>query len=219
MAGDLSGRDAQSRTHLQAVFTIEPHPAANCAVLASGPRGEDVSQDICCRGGDCEFGCQCRSEVTLADSGDSRFVRGAVHDRCICPVFRSHDCVASIERFEADTLEIELTVPDRSELESIVDALRETGATVRLERIATPSGGRKGGTLEIEANGITDKQRAAVVVAVEEGYYDTPRRTDLGDLADRLGVSKSAVSQRLSAVEANLVTSLFDREAATASDR
>ncbi|WP_265111761.1 helix-turn-helix domain-containing protein [Halosolutus halophilus] len=202
----------RSGGHLRAVFTIEPHPETNCAVLASGSRGENVSQAIVCRDGTCERGCQCRSAVTLANSGDRQFVGGAVRDRCICPVFRSHDCIASIERFEAGTLEVELTVPDRSELETIVAALRETGASVRLRRLTAPSSESDGQRLKLDLNGITDKQRETALTAVKSGYYETPRRTDLDELADRLDVSKSAVSQRLSAVESTLVTSLVDRD-------
>lgn len=219
MSRELTASDAQSRDHLRAVLSIEPHPETNCAVLASGTRGEDVSQDIICPNGDCERGSQCRSEVTNPDTGTKQFISGTVHDRCICPVFRSHDCIASIDRFDQGALAVELSVPNRSELEGIVNALRETGATVQLLRIAPPSSDGDDRSIEIEIAGITTKQREAVLVAVEKGYYETPRRTDLGELADTLGVSKSAVSQRLSAVESNLIMSLYDRESESGSNR
>ncbi|TYL38750.1 bacterio-opsin activator [Natronococcus pandeyae] len=201
--------------HFQAIFTIEPHPEADCTLLASGSRGEDVSQNIVCQGDDCD-GCECRSTVQLEGDAGVRFVGGPVHDRCICPVFRSHEYVASIERVEHGSLEVELTVLDRATLETIVDGLRATGATVRLRRITAPCGESEESWIEIEASGITAKQREAVLIAVEEGYYETPRRADLEDLADALDVSKSAVSQRLSAVESNLITSLFERESGMA---
>jgi predicted DNA binding protein len=37
------------------------------------------------------------------------------------------------------------------------------------------------------------------------GYYEQPRTTDLGAIADELGVSESAVSQRLNNAETKLV--------------
>ena len=212
MATTLQASEESPTGHLRATFAVEPNEAASCAVLSSGRRGEDVDQNIVFEDGPCELGGRCRSAVTL-ENGDRQFLAGAVDDGCICPVFSSHDCIASIQRFEAGSLEVDVMVPDREELEAVVVALRRTGATVKLRRIATRTDGDADQRLELEVEGITEKQREAVLLAVEAGYYETPRRTDLGELADRLGVSKSAVSQRLSAVESNLVTSLFEREA------
>ncbi|MFC6717834.1 bacterio-opsin activator domain-containing protein [Natrialbaceae archaeon GCM10025810] len=45
--------------------------------------------------------------------------------------------------------------------------------------------------------GLTGPQRDLVVAAHEVGYFDVPRRTTLVELGDRLGISDSAVSQRL----------------------
>lgn len=44
---------------------------------------------------------------------------------------------------------------------------------------------------------LTDAQREALAVALEAGYFDVPRGIDLVGLAEELGVSDSAVSQRL----------------------
>lgn len=44
---------------------------------------------------------------------------------------------------------------------------------------------------------LTDAQREALEMALAEGYFDVPRGINLLELADRLGVSDSAVSQRL----------------------
>lgn len=44
---------------------------------------------------------------------------------------------------------------------------------------------------------LTGEQRAALICAVNAGYFEVPRRTTLVELADELGISDSAVSQRL----------------------
>lgn len=46
-------------------------------------------------------------------------------------------------------------------------------------------------------NCLTDAQMEALTVALERGYFEVPRRVTLSDLAAELGVSDSAVSQRL----------------------
>ncbi|APW98675.1 bacterio-opsin activator [Halobiforma lacisalsi AJ5] len=196
-------------SYVRAQFRIEPHPDAYCSVLDAGEREAEIDQDLLCRDGDCGDGCECRSEVSDPSNGGSQYIRTAVTDRCICPVFRRHDCITSIEGIERGSLRVSLTTPDRTELERIVDDLRETGATVQLERITSSGPDVDGRTApDPDADGLTEKQREAVVVAVESGYYETPRRADLADLADELGVSRSAVSQRLNAVESKLVNSL-----------
>jgi predicted DNA binding protein len=44
---------------------------------------------------------------------------------------------------------------------------------------------------------LTEKQEAVLSVAVEEGYFDVPRGTTLSQVADRIGISEQAASERL----------------------
>lgn len=198
--------------HLRAVLRIEPHPEAGCFVSQVGPEGDDVTQDLVCRDAYCED-CVCRAEVRLSSGSTRRFVAGEVNDWCICPIFRQYDCLPSIESFSGNELIVALTLPDREELTEIVSNLREIGASVQLDRLTQPTMDESAdSTLELEAKAITDKQREAIRAAIQCGYYETPRRADLGDLADELDVSRSAVSQRLGAVESKLVTEFFRAE-------
>jgi hypothetical protein len=45
--------------------------------------------------------------------------------------------------------------------------------------------------------GLTESQYRALVLAVKRGYYEVPRRTTLEELADEVGVSHQALSERL----------------------
>lgn len=58
---------------------------------------------------------------------------------------------------------------------------------------------------ETTTDGLTAEQREALVLAYVEGYYDTPRRTDLDDLADRVGITRQAFAARLRRAYRNLV--------------
>ena len=44
---------------------------------------------------------------------------------------------------------------------------------------------------------LTPKQREALVVAIDRGYFDVPRRATLAEVAAELGVSDTAASQRI----------------------
>ena len=71
--------------------------------------------------------------------------------------------------------------------------------------------------------GLTGAQRELLVAAYEAGYFDVPRRTTLVELGERLGISDSAVSQRLRRGLAALIGSTIaadgDAEAAAPPQR
>ena len=97
----------------------------------------------------------------------------------------------------------------RETLRELVAHLREVEASVDVNDI-TQSNVDGNESLLMDVTDITDKQREALTVAVEEGYYDTPRNADLEVLANRLDISKSAVSQRLKAIESKLIHKLVN---------
>lgn len=52
---------------------------------------------------------------------------------------------------------------------------------------------------------LTDGQRRLVAAAIEAGYYDTPRRCSLTELAERVGRAKSTTSETLHRAEGKIV--------------
>lgn len=76
--------------------------------------------------------------------------------------------------------------------------LEELGLTYRVERVreSDPSG-----------RSLTERQRETVLAAITHGYYDTPRRCTLTELAEEIGVAKSTVSQTLHRAEEVVVKS------------
>lgn len=58
---------------------------------------------------------------------------------------------------------------------------------------------------------LTSEQRDALARALEAGYFEVPRETTLIELADEIGISDSAVSQRLRRGLANLLRHEVDR--------
>lgn len=68
----------------------------------------------------------------------------------------------------------------------------ERGIGVRLRRIGTLAD-----AAQATGFGLTDRQRDALRLAFERGYFDTPRRCHLADLAAELGISRPSVADRL----------------------
>lgn len=52
---------------------------------------------------------------------------------------------------------------------------------------------------------LTDRQRVVLEAGVREGYYDYPRRITLTQLAEKLGIAKSTLSETLMMVERQIV--------------
>ncbi|WP_255151927.1 helix-turn-helix domain-containing protein [Halorarius halobius] len=57
---------------------------------------------------------------------------------------------------------------------------------------------------------LSDTERVTLETAVQEGYFESPRGATLGDLADRFGVSKPAVSKRLRRGQGKLAENAVD---------
>lgn len=51
---------------------------------------------------------------------------------------------------------------------------------------------------------LTPEQHEVLVTALEQGYFSVPRKAQISDLADELGVSTNAISQRLRRATRNL---------------
>ena len=192
-------------TPLRATIEVDPPESAACVVVGETDTAAEVTRSC--------TGESCHSEITIVEDESCRqtYVSGKRTETCVCGTIGEFDCAFDVDEVSDGALVIELVVPDREVLGEIVTTLQETGAVVRLSRLSHLEGDTDA-TIEIDATSVTEKQREAVELAVELGYYDRPREATLSDLADELGISRSAVSQRLSAVELTLIRSLVNRE-------
>lgn len=109
---------------------------------------------------------------------------------------------------DSSPLRVSLTVADRETLLEMMAALDERDVPVRTEDIFRLSMD-EADTATLDLQKLTDKQRETLEIALRTGYYEQPRNADLADLAGEIGVSKSAVSQRLRSAEAKIIKNAF----------
>ncbi|WP_226479046.1 helix-turn-helix domain-containing protein [Natrinema amylolyticum] len=96
---------------------------------------------------------------------------------------------------------IRARVPTRAALFAYRDVCREKDIPFRIQRIF-----RESDPSETEDRyGITARQREALQIALEEGYFDVPRGTTLSAVAAKLDISDQALSARLRRGQANLL--------------
>lgn len=160
-------------------------------------------------------GTTCHVTVGTEDEhpGEARTITTTVSEGCLCPLLCG-DGFAPVElSVDSGSLVIGAYADDRQTLSEATTRLEEGVERWRLRQLTTTANEDSvPGTVEghVEQLTLTEKQREAVQTAVDMGYYDRPREASLGDLADRLGVTRSALSQRLNAVESKLVTDLSE---------
>lgn len=81
--------------------------------------------------------------------------------------------------------------PDREALSEYRGSLQDNDVTFRLERLYDA------GYRDTDGPILTPEQREALELAHEHGYFEIPRAVSTDKLADEVGVSKQAVSERL----------------------
>lgn len=214
-----------------AQLAIEPHPDSHCAVVDQGRDAETVTHHVKTdrsrgsdgvapaeggdrtgqsrrRGGADTDGCsECHAQMTF-EGGEGAYLTSPIGRHCICPVFEAHDCIPEFEAVRSGSIVVTLTIRARAVLRDIIAGLRAGGASVTIDWLV--DGSASSSTTEIDVSAVTDKQQETLELALDSGYYKTPREADLGDLATELGISKSAASQRLNAAETKLVRAFLD---------
>ncbi|MFB6112875.1 MAG: helix-turn-helix domain-containing protein [Halodesulfurarchaeum sp.] len=138
----------------------------------------------------------------------------SIESECVGSIFARYDCVPHIARAEGGHITIMTFPPERDMLADLVSDLRERDFEVSVKRLISLENYEETGRhppLLCDVSILTKKEREAVDLAVERGYYDEHNGTRLQDLADELGISKSALSSRLSSAESKLMEDLFSR--------
>lgn len=211
---DHAAGGTQTAHQLYAEFKLTLPAAASCPLTSFDGTVTDVRQQV--------VGDSCRTDVTVSDSvpetageadGHPEIVRSktTLGSHCHCAVFLEFDCIPQITAVDGRTMILETHLPDRSQLTDLIDGLKSVTERVSLRRLIRvgEGDGQTSQTVTLDLHTVTDKQREAVTKAVSAGYYRTPREVSIGDLAADLEISKSAVSQRLSAVESKLAVTAF----------
>lgn len=100
---------------------------------------------------------------------------------------------SDVHVFEArggpETWELQLQFADHSDLVGFNEQLTEAGIPVTLNRLSNPTASAR--------SSLSSEQREAVSLAYRQGYFEVPRSCTIQDLADEVGISDSAFSQRL----------------------
>lgn len=102
---------------------------------------------------------------------------------------------------------LELQLPGHEALTELREYADAAGVRFQVREL------RQDSVVETEPDfGLTESQAEALIAAFVNGYYDEPRETSLEELAELLGISKTAVSGRLKRGSARLVEAMLIEE-------
>ncbi len=110
----------------------------------------------------------------------------------------------------SDSICLQLSLPDSESAAEFLRVLAQSETTAQVQSVLEMDDPRNA-VVPVDLGVLTQKQREMVLLALEQGYYERPRRTTLKELAAETELSKSGVSQRLNAAERNLVQAMFGR--------
>ncbi len=99
---------------------------------------------------------------------------------------------------------VRIRFSDREDVSRVYDRLVEQDVTVDIVRLTDLT------EQSSPEHGLTPKQYETLIAAHEHGYFTIPRETSMQELADELGVSHQALSERLRRAYRTLVTTELD---------
>lgn len=137
------------------------------------------------------------TDLSLAQRSENEVT---VHFETTAPLllFSSRDSGMPIE-LPVEIVDGEATVEvtgSRNRLAELAEQFERFGLQYRIEHVRERLH---------ESQLLSDRQLEVVVAAVQEGYYDTPRRSSLTELADHLGIAKSTCSETLHRAEEAII--------------
>ncbi|MDG5776993.1 helix-turn-helix domain-containing protein [Haloarculaceae archaeon H-GB2-1] len=193
---------------LQVVLGLELPESCPCPLSKPDSAVQDVHNQI--------VDGVCRAEVRLEDErngGRVSHTTNQVDATCLCVAFGKVEAIPRIRYADGPNVVVETYLQDRTDVSELISELNSVTERVSLKRLISrgEDGSMESSPATVDLASLTAKQREAATIAVREGYYETPRRTDLDALSEELDISKSALSQRLNAVEAKLASAVFER--------
>jgi predicted DNA binding protein len=133
--------------------------------------------------------------IEVVDSYDDRTLYTAdwaAENDSVFRTIRSVDAYVLSATGTNDNWQFELRFPSRDAMSTFQDRCQGHGISFEVRRVYSPSEPGQSPWF-----GLTERQREALVLAVERGYYDIPRTCTTVELAEELGISDQAVTERL----------------------
>ncbi|QSG04469.1 helix-turn-helix domain-containing protein [Halapricum desulfuricans] len=154
----------------------------------------------------------CNVDAVVRDPADeeiaTQYFENQLCEHCPGKVFGEHGCLPRYREINEGSFVVETYVADTQAVADLVSDIRSVCDNVSLRSIVSTDRSEFNEDCSVDVSALTRKQREAVYHAQEMGYYDPDTDVSLAELADRIGISTSALSQRLRRAEGNVLRQL-----------
>ena len=195
-------------------------PVAHLSATAEGPI-QQVSTSISLSNGDGSVSEFLAREATtdrddvraVFDYGNSTLYR-TDHDGsvgCPCELLGSYGC--PIHRYDAEDGRLTLIfhVEAFETLQAVMDDLQTQFSPVDVQRLLQPPlEGTPDERVFVNRGRLTDRQLEVLETAYEMGYFERPKRANATEVADRLDIAQSTVTEHLMAAQRKLLEDVLD---------
>lgn len=141
-----------------------------------------------------------------------RFERAADRN-CPCECIEAHGFPVADVRGEHGTLYIVFHAPDREALKTVIAMLGEHYPQVEVRRLVQSRDGNEEPTDSLvffDKSVFTDRQQEVLETAHRLGYFDHPKGSNAGEVAEALGITTATFIEHLSAAQRKLLDSVLD---------
>ena len=140
-------------------------------------------------------------EAYIVETKRGRMVGSLLTESVFCSMVMQSNAFCRTCLFQSKskadgTTEWTVAFTGREALTELLDRLKNNKVDVKILRLTSIA----------DVESLTSRQRSIVEVALEEGYFDYPRRITLRNLAKKVGVSASTVSEVLRRAEKKILS-------------
>jgi hypothetical protein len=115
---------------------------------------------------------------------------------------KTNSYLTYVRAFPDHTVELHLIIKDEANLRALLDLLEESGWPAQLHSK----------THVTARNLLTTREEDVIKLALDDGYYDYPKRINLRELADKLDISFSTLNEILHRGERKILREYYSME-------
>lgn len=138
-----------------------------------------------------------------------RFTRTA-GGNCPCECVERYGYPVVDVRGERGTLYLVFHTPDQDALRKVITTIEEFHPQVEVLRLVQSIDDNEGDLVFFDKSVLTDRQQEVLETAHELGYFDHPKGSNAGEVAEELDINTSTFTEHLSAAQRKLLGSILD---------
>ncbi|MFB6195455.1 MAG: helix-turn-helix domain-containing protein [Haloplanus sp.] len=120
---------------------------------------------------------------------------------CVCDRIEQYGCPVSDIRARDGTLVVSFYAPDIETVQSIVDELHDWCDEIHVRKLTRTDGEADHDFAFVDRERLTARQREVLETCFEMGYFDYPKRSNAGEIAEALDIAPSTLTEHLAAAQ------------------